>query len=261
MSTHFGHILKRWRDVRRYSQLALSGEAGLSARHISFLETGRARPGREAVLRLAGALDMPQGAVNEALLAAGFAPQFTAYGPGDVDLAPMTAAMMTILENHAPMPAIILDGEWNIVGGNRPAMTMVEILPFHGSVNVVDALLNDDALAPVFLNWGEIANWTLLRLQSESAKAGPDSPLVGLCNRLAADRRLGAYNTDAAAPTGPVLTLNVRAGAQTLSLFTMLAEFTTAQDVIMSERRVEMFFAADAPTKTFFKRAAAPPSK
>ncbi len=252
MSTSFGAIIKRWRGVRRFSQLALSHEAGLSARHLSFLETGRSRPGRDAVLKLARAMDMPQGAVNDALLAAGFAPEFCALDPSDIDLAPMMAAMMTILENHAPMPAIILDGGWNIVGGNTPAMRMVDILPFHGSLNVVEALLNDDRSAPVFINWAQIADWTYIRLQAEVAKAGPGSPLIALRDRLATDIRLAGYTPDHSAPTGPVLTLQVKAGDVVLSLFTMLAEFTTAQDVTMSERRVELFFAADAQTKAFF---------
>lgn len=253
MSETFGHVIKRWRGIRRYSQLALSGAADMSARHISFLETGRAKPSRAAVLTLARAMDMPRGAVNEALRAAGFSAEHPAYDPGDIDLGPMMDAMMTILENHAPMPAIILDGDWNIMGGNLPAAKMMEILPFHGSRCVVECLLNDDIDAPIFTNWTDVAGWTLIRLQAEAVKAGPQSALHDLCARLSSDARLSGREAPSFQNQGPVLTINVKTGGVALSLFTMLAEFTTAQDLTLSERRVELFFAADAQTKAFFE--------
>lgn len=226
----------------------------MSSRHISFLETGRAKPSRSEVLTLARAMDMPRGAVNEALLAAGFSPEYRSYDPSDIDLTPLNTAMLTILENYAPMPAIILDGDWNILSGNIPAARMIEILPFQGSACVVDCLLNDDADKPVFANWTEVAGWTLIRLQAEAGKAGPQSALHDLCARLSRDPRLAGRDSASFANQGPILTLNVNAGDAVLSLFTMLAEFTTAQDITMSERRVEIFFAADARTKAFFDR-------
>jgi len=245
--------MRHWRDIRRFSQLALSAETGISSRHISFLETGRAKPSRGSVLTFARVLDMPKPAVNDALLAAGFAPEYPAHDLADVDLAPMMEAMMTILNNHAPMPAIILDGAWQIVGGNAPAMHMMEFLPMKGSLNVVDSLMNDDPVHPVYLNWHEIAAWTLLRLQVETAREGGQGPLMETYKRLAADPRLAGKDLTSFTGSGPYLTLKARVGDNTLSLFTMLAEFTTAQDINMSERRVELFFPADADTKAFFE--------
>ena len=100
MSIAFGNVIRHWRDIRRFSQLALSAESGMSSRHISFLETGRSRPSRGSVLTLARVLDMPKPAVNEALLAAGFAPEYKSLSMEDADLAPAMSAIMTILENH-----------------------------------------------------------------------------------------------------------------------------------------------------------------
>jgi len=253
MSTPFGILIRHWRDIRRFSQLALSVETGISSRHISFLETGRARPSRSSVLTLARVLDMPKLAVNKALLAAGFAPEYPVLDLSDAELTPMMDAIQTILENHAPMPAIIIDGGWQILGGNAPAMHMMQFLPFNGSLCTVEALLNDDPDDPIFLNWDTIATWTLFRLQTESAREGKNDKLALLHKRLAGDKRLQSKTLTSFSNYGPFLTLQVRALGQTLTLFTMMAEFTTAQDIAMSERRVELFFPADEATRAFFQ--------
>jgi len=253
MSAAFGHLIKHWRGIRRFSQLALSAESGMSSRHISFLETGRSRPSRGSVLTLARVLEMPKPAVNEALLAAGFAPEYKARSMDDVDLAPAMSAIMTILENHAPMPAIIIDSSWNIVGGNVPAQHMTQFLPFEGSSSLIEALLNDDPYNPCFLNWSVIATWSLLRLQNEISQEGPESPLIHIYHRLANDPRVKESDLASFSDYGPVLTLKVRADDHILTLFTMLAEFSTAQDLTLSERKVELFFAADEATKTYFE--------
>ena len=245
--------MRQWRDIRRFSQLALSTESGLSSRHISFLETGRSRPSRNSVMTLTRALEMPKPAVNEALLAAGFAPEYKALAMDASDLAPAMSAMMTMLENHAPMPAIILDGGWNIVGGNRPAQHMMQFMPLKGSLCVVEALLNDDPQDPRFLNWSVMATWSLSRLQAEIARDGPESPLTDLHHRLATDPRVSESDLASFSDYGPILTLQVRADDHVLTLFTMLAEFSTAQDLTLSERRVELFFAADTVTKQYFE--------
>ena len=252
MSTPFGTILRHWRDIRRFSQLSLACETGISTRHISFLETGRSKPSRSSVLTLARVLEMPKPTVNTALLAAGFAPEYPTYDLADNDLAPMTEALQTLLNNHAPMPAIVIDGDWQIVGGNKAAMYMMQLLPLKGSLCTIDALLNDDPEDPVFLNWDVIAGWTALRLQVETARSGEEGPLMGLQKRLMADPRLTRKDLTSFSDGKPFLTLKLRTAGKTLSFFTMLAEFSTAQDITMSERRVELFFAADAETKAYF---------
>lgn len=252
MSISFGDVIKQWRDIRRFSQLALSTESGMSSRHISFLETGRSKPSRNSVMTLARVLEMPKPAVNEALLAAGFAPEYKALAMDDADLAPAMNAIMTILENHAPMPAIVIDAGWNILGGNAAAQHMMQFLPFKGSVCVVEALLNDDPSHPCFLNWSVIATWSLLRLRVEISREGPHSPLADLYHRLVKDPRLKDIDLASFSHYGPVLTLQVRADDHVLTLFTMLAEFSTAQDLTLSERKVELFFAADEVTKAYF---------
>ena len=254
MNITFGSVIRHWRNIRRFSQLALSAESGISSRHISFLETGRSKPSRGSVLTLARVLDMPKPAVNDALLAAGYAPEYPVLDVGDDEIAPLMEAVMTILKNHEPMPSIAVDAGWNIVGGNATAQKMMQHLPFKGSLNIVDAMLNDNPDEPVFINWREIAAWTLTRFQIELARMGGEGPLLDVYKRLANDPRAKGLDAQSFAGRGPILTLNMRIEGHDLSLFTMLADFTTAQDVAMSERRVELFFPADAKTKAYFDK-------
>ncbi len=253
MKQSFGEIIRHWRTLRRYSQLTLSVETGLSSRHISFLETGRSQPSRGSVLTFGRVLQWPKPVMNQALLAAGFSPEFPDHDLDDVNLKPMTDAMALILENHAPYPAIIIDGNWQIIGGNPPAAHLMQFLPLGGSVSVIDALLNDDPKNPVFLNWDVIAAWTLSRLQVESARLGPDADLVRIYNKLAHDPRCAHLAQTSFSANAPYLTMQARIDSHDLSLFTMLAEFTTALDVSMSERRVELFFPADDVTRAYFE--------
>jgi len=256
MSASFGHLIKNWRSIRRFSQLALSMETGISSRHISFLETGRSKPSRGSVMTLARALEIPKPVVNEALLAAGFAPEYPAHDLSDINLKPMMDAMATILSNHAPLPAIVIDGDWQIVGGNSPAMKLMHFFPFKGSMCIVDALLNDDPNDPVFLNWDIIAAWTLTRLQLEVARLGYESPLSDIYKRLSQDPRCINESSTNFSAHKPYLTMQTRIDGHDLSLFTMLAEFTSAQDIALSERRVELFFAANEPTRLYFESLA-----
>ena len=253
MSLGLGHLLKEWRAIRRFSQLSLSAETGMSSRHISFLETGRSKPSRGSVLTLSRALDMPKPVVNDALLAAGFAPEYPAYDMSDVSVQPMLNALDVILKNHGPFPAIIIDEEWQIVGGNAPALHLMQFLPFNGSRCVVDALLNDDIETPIFTNWEVIAAWSLTRLQLETSRLGYEGPLTEVYNRLSRDPRSGSAEASFRA-SEPYLTMNAKVDGQELSLFTMLAEFTSAQDIALSTRRVELFFAADETTRLYFEQ-------
>jgi transcriptional regulator with XRE-family HTH domain len=254
MGQNFGHLIKSWRQVRRFSQLALSAESGLSSRHISFLETGRSRPSRGSVLTLARVLDMPRTAINDALLAAGFAPEYPVLNMDDVALAPAMQAMMTILDNHMPLPGVVIDADWNIVGGNGAAQHLMGILPMGDKPCLIDSLLNDDPDNPVILNWSVVATWTLLRLQNELARLGPDVPLQESYRKLAAHPRLKQADIASFSDYGPILTTKIKAGDHILTFLSMMAEFSTVQDVTLSERRVELFFAADEATKYYFEK-------
>src|SRR3954465_11505432 len=128
----FGKMLRQWRDARHMSQLTLATEAGISTRHLSFLETGRAQPSREMVQLLTGMLDVPLGERNALLVAAGYAPMYGERPLSAPELAPVRRALEVLLRQQEPYPALVLDGEWNIVMHNGASKRIFDL--FKGGV-------------------------------------------------------------------------------------------------------------------------------
>jgi transcriptional regulator with XRE-family HTH domain len=157
--TGFPDLLRHWRGVRRISQLELALRAEVSARHVSFLESGRARPSRTMVMLLADALDMPLAERNGLLGAAGFTPAYQARPPGDRALALPEAALAWMLDRHAPYPGLALDRHWCLVRANAPARRLLE----PAGIGIGDSLLAacgpNGALRPLILNWTEVARY------------------------------------------------------------------------------------------------------
>lgn len=248
----FGEILREWRGKRRFSQLDLSLAAETSARHVSFLESGRSNPSRAMVLKLSDALEMPKAVANQALTAAGYAAVFPSF-PTDADaLAPIFAAVREMLANHAPLPGFAIDGHWNVIEANGPAAAMFAALGVDGAVNMIDVVL---ALGETDLmeNWRETASLALARLRLENARCGGDPVLGGYIGKLAAHPRLAGDDADinyARAVIPSVFNLN----GERLSVFSTIAEFGTVQDVSASDVRIELMFPADATTREFFNR-------
>jgi transcriptional regulator with XRE-family HTH domain len=165
----FPTALRRWRRTRRLSQLDLASEAEVSPRHLAFLETGRSRPSRAMVLRLAGVLTLPPVEQNGFLAAAGFAPQFPSLPLGAAEMAQVRQAMDWTIDRHAPYPALILDRLWRIVALNGPARLLFGQAGFAPGASLLDALC-DPVLFPALIeNWVEVGHHTALRLRAESA--------------------------------------------------------------------------------------------
>src|SRR4051794_13761776 len=135
-----GDLLREWRTRRRLSQLDLALDAEISTRHLSFLETGRARPSRDMVLRLAEQLEVPLRERNDLLSAAGFAPAFYERSLDDPALAPARMAVDLVLKGHEPFPAFAVDRRWNLVATNAAAAgLMSDLAPelTEGAINVM----------------------------------------------------------------------------------------------------------------------------
>lgn len=259
----FGPLLRRWRTARRLSQFDLAFDADMSARHLSFLETGRSRPSRAATLKLSEALHLPLRERNELLLAAGFAP---AYPERQLDAGVMAEAKRALgfmLERQKPYPAIVLDRGWSIVMANDPALTMlgpaVADVASGGPINVLELLLAPQGRALV-KNWDAVVTHLLNRLAREaSAEPEGDGQARALLHRLlaypAAKERLAAAPET---PRAPMLPLEIDTGGPILKLFTTLATFGTAQDVTLAELRIECYFPADEATRRFFEAKAEP---
>ncbi|MEL7165113.1 MAG: helix-turn-helix domain-containing protein [Pseudomonadota bacterium] len=243
--TRFPAALKSWRSARRYSQLDLAGIADISARHLSFLETGRARPSRDMVLRLGRALALPMAAQNQMLGDAGFAPHFASRDWTDADMAPIRQAVDHMLETHAPYPALALDRLWTIQQMNPPARALYGMLGVASGDSLLDLLVSS-ALPQVIENWPELAARTAHRLRLESLAAGHIAafdPVIA---------HLEAAGSAAALARHPVIPTVLRMDDLRLSLFATLSQFGTPEDVTLEDIKIELYFPLDAATKAYF---------
>jgi transcriptional regulator with XRE-family HTH domain len=250
-----GPLLREWRERRRLTQLDLGLEAGISARHLSFVETGRSKPGREMLLQVAERLEIPFRDRNRLLLAAGHAPAFPERPLEDPALAPVRAALERILAAHDPYPAVVFDRGWNLVSLNQAmaALTLsVEVDPelLEPPINILRIGLHPDGLAPLIVN---LASWRahfLERLARQIAMTGDDS-LSSLMEEVAAYPAPGDEEPDAAGDAGSEILGPLRMrppGGGEWSLFGMFAGFDTPFEVTTSELALELLFPADQAT-------------
>ena len=169
----FGRILRQWRGARHMSQLALATEAGISTRHLSFLETGRAQPSREMVQLLAGMLDVPLGERNALLVSAGYAPVYGDRPLGAPELEPVRRALQFILRQQEPFPALVVDGQWNIVMSNDASRRIFQ--QFRGaaeSANVMRTVFDPRGLRAFIVNWEEVAECLMHSIHRRGGRAG-----------------------------------------------------------------------------------------
>lgn len=248
-----GALLREWRQRRRLSQLALALEAGVSQRHLSFVESGRAQPSREMVLRLAEELDLPLRERNRLLLAAGLAPAFPARELTDPALDAARAAVELVLRGHEPYPALVVDRHWTLVSANAmlpPLLAGVDVALLQPPVNVMRLALHPGGLAPRIENWAEWRAHLLARL-GRQADASGDAALLALLEELRgypapeATRRLPAP-PPTAEHGGVFVPLRLATDAGTLSLISTTTVFGTAVEVTVAELTLECFYPADA---------------
>lgn len=244
--TAFPETLKTWRKAKRFSQLALAMEADVSSRHISFLETGRARPSREMIGRLGDAMQLPLTARNQMLTLAGFAARYPGRTWDHEAMAPIRAAIDHTLASHAPYPALAIDRLWSVVQMNRPASALFGQLGLFEGDSLLDLLLSD-SVPDAIENWPDVAHHVAQRLRTESAAQGGVSRLD-----QAADR-LGQVPLQESRPPMPVVPTILRAGDQRLCLFSTIAQFGTPEDLTLDDLKIELYFPADEATKAVFE--------
>lgn len=248
-ATAFGRQLRLWRTWARLSQLDLAVRAGLSQRHLSFIETGRSRPGTDVVLRLAPALDIPLRDRNRLLESAGLVAHFPEIVLTDGVSAPFRAAISRLLESHEPYPAFVLNRWWDVVDANEAARRL-----FPGTTerpqNAVEAFLAPGGMREIIENFAEVAGMYLRRLQAEVAEASDERSLqlLARAKHLLADVDLGTDTSD-----GLVICPRLRLGDHVVSTATMVARFGATREVTLDELRVELIFPADEAARTFFE--------
>lgn len=240
--TAFPSLLRDWRKTRRFSQLDLALEAEVSARHLSFLETGRSRPSRAMIQRLADVLQLPLDAHNRLLTAAGYAPRFPSTPLTEAAMAPVTQAVRWMLDRHAPYPALALNRLWTIKMLNAPAATLFAGFGLKDGDSLLD-LTTSPIMPQVVENWPEVAYHSAARLRAESASAG------GIAELDAAAALLAAQADQTITTPGPTIPTVFRFGDTRLSLFGTIAQFTTVADETLSDLRIELFFPADPQTE------------
>jgi len=264
----FSTALRYWRRKRGYSQLQLSTMGAVSQRHLSFIESGRAQPSRELILKLGIALEIPLRQRNSMLLAAGFAPAYQERRLSDPELAAVRQALDFMLAQQAPYPALVVDRLWNLHLSNEPAATLVrwlldmpdgQALPGNGAVNVIRLMLDPDGVRRHLVNWQEVGADLLQWLQREAMGDGPGSEASTLLAELAAlaggDLRAGAGIPER--HPLPFLPVAFRKDGVELRLFTTIATLGTPRDVTLHELRIESFFPADEATAQWFQARAA----
>jgi transcriptional regulator with XRE-family HTH domain len=257
----FGRLLKDWRGRRALSQLDLAVAAHTTQRHVSFIESGRAVPSREMVLRLGATLSLPLRQQNALLLAAGYAPAWKERDLSAPGLAAVNSALDYMLAQHEPYPAFVIDRCWNLLRANRGALNLTEYLtgatpPTTPAepINLALSLLAPDGLRPFIVNWQEVALHFIRGVQADAHSDGmPET--VSLLDRLQAFPDIPALSELITPEEGqsPVLPIHFQRAETSLKLFTTIATLGTPRDVTLEEIRVEFFFPIDEPTAQAFR--------
>jgi transcriptional regulator with XRE-family HTH domain len=262
----FAEKLRWWREHRGFSQLELAGRAGVSQRHLSFLELGRASPSREMVDRLAMALDIPLRQHNALMLAAGYAPAWRQRDLAAPDLAEVANALDYMLAQQEPYPAVVVDRHWNLLRANAGAVRLVEFLvgPMAPDtpVNLADALVAPDVLRPYLTNWAEVVRHFIRSVEIDAAADGL-AETAALLERLMSYKgvRSALRLAPKKADSSPVLAMAFRKRDTSLRLFTTIATLGTPQDVTVQELRIECFFPMDDATARVLQAWASPPRR
>ncbi|WP_296342561.1 helix-turn-helix transcriptional regulator [Reyranella sp.] len=263
----FGPMLRAWRRRRGASQLSLALQSGVSQRHVSFLESGRARPSREMVVQLSTALDVPLRQRNAMLLAAGFAPAYRESNLTAPELAPVRQAIDRMLKQQEPYPAVVIDRLWNLLDANEAANAFTVFLsegpppppPPGKQPNLLRNLLDPKGLRPKLANWEEVARYLVSTTYAEILADGGEPKALAFIEEVMAYPDVPAsfrkLRFEDRPP--PVLTLDFIVGGKSLSVFTTIATLGTPQDVTLQEVRIECFFPADDRSDALFRSLAA----
>jgi transcriptional regulator with XRE-family HTH domain len=251
---HFSSLLKHWRNVRRLTQIELAGDANVSARHLCFLETGRAQPSREMVQLLGSALDLPLDERNALHVAAGFVPPYGDQGLAADNLQHVRQALDFILRQQEPYPGIVIDGHWDVRLRNQASGRLFK--PFREAFEM-EAGLADNAMHTVFhpkglrqfiVNWEEFAGQMIQILHREVAQASRVSAQlldeIMSYPGLPAEWRLPRNP----ARTSPVMTMQLSKGDLRLSFFSTFTTLAMPTDAALQKLKIECFYPADSAT-------------
>jgi len=272
-----GDLLRHWRNVRGRNQLDLSIQTGLSQRHISFIESGRSTPSRQALLEIAQVLDVPLRERNSLLLSAGYAPVYSEAAWNSTQMQSITKALERILRLHEPFPALVMDRYWNVLIANDAAPRFfncfIDMSQRKGPRNMLHLMFDPEGMRPFVENWDELAAGLLQRVRTEAtgrvidqkseelvaallaypqAKPGTNSRTgLGLNRTSLSQRRRGDEDnrSPGPAPTLPMIPMSFRQSDKVLNYFSLVTTVGTPQTVAAQELRIESIFPADEETE------------
>ena len=254
--TTFSTQLRTLRKAKGFSQLSLAMEAGMSSKHVSFIENERSKPSKEAVLRLTEALDLPLRTRNELLSLAGFSDHYSRTPLDKTSMNRVSQTLDVILRKHEPYPAIVLDWDWNIMMQSNGFTRLFDLCKaacpnFPDTRNIAEMIFDPQAIKPFIGNWQEVANTTLLRLQHEQHLApGRHEDLLKNLARHP-DFPEDPQQIDLNARTEPFIYVDFELGGNTLRFLTTLTSFGTPTDITAAEILIEQYYPADDFTQAF----------
>lgn len=258
----FPALLKHWRKKRGLSQLDLSLTADVSARHISFLETGKAKPSRGMVLRLGSALDVPLRDQNALLRAADLEEAFEQPPVQTLLEGPLGRAVQRMMAHHDPFPMIVLDRRYDLLNANRGATWMLERFvqdptALAPPLNAFHLLFDPRLFRPFVQNWPALAKDLLNRLQREALHNPGDEALVELQDELRThpDVPQDFMQLDLSRPSAPTFTVNLKRDDLRVQFFGTVTVFSAPQNVTAQELRIESYFPLDEATRETFETA------
>ncbi len=256
-ATPVGQLIREWRQRRRLSQLDFATEAEISAKHLSFIETGRAQPSRDMLLKLAELLDVPLRERNRLLVAAGFAPMFSERSLDDPALQAARAAVDLVLKGHEPYPALAVDRHWTLIAANRAVPMFLSGLPeslLKPPVNVLRLSLHPDGLAPRIVNLPQWRAHLLARLRRQ-IDVSADTTLAALYEELVQYPAPAANARESRSTNDVVVPFQVAMNGVVLSFISTTTVFGTPIDITLSEIALETFFPADEQTARVLREA------
>jgi transcriptional regulator with XRE-family HTH domain len=253
-ANELGVLLRHWRDLRGRSQLDLSLDTGVSQRHISFMESGRSAPGRQTLLDIAQALDIPLRDRNTLLLAAGFAPIYADGAWNAPEMQSVTGALERILRQHEPFPAMVMDRYWNVLMTNQATPhffnCFIDMAARKTPRNLLHLMFDPEGMRPFIANWEDVAKGLFQRVYRESVGRVIDERTRELVAALLAYPDVKTdWKTPVALSVMPVIPIGFIKDGKLLSYFSMVTTVGTPQTVAAQELRIECMFPADDATE------------
>jgi transcriptional regulator with XRE-family HTH domain len=254
-----GILLRQWRDVRGKTQLDLSFDAGVSQKHISFVESGRSTPSRQMLLDLAQALDVPLRERNELLLAAGYAPSYSDRALDAPIMGIISKALQRMLRQHEPFPAIVMDRHWNVLMTNDAAPKLfncfIDMTARPAPRNLLHLIFDPAGMRPFVANWPETARGLLARVYREALGHIIDEKTKTLLAELSQYPGVKPeWRAPSSGYTMPMIPLTLVKDGVTLNYFSMITTVGTPQTVTAEELRLECMFPADDSTESEHSR-------